>query len=204
MYLERSTRSVLLSYCPPSMTPLLPLARRNARLRSPVLRRAPWLLMLPLLACVAGDKAPNASTDSAAATALAAAAADTGAWQNGDEQIAWSSNIVDGQITEITEQVSFGTDGRAERTLRFTADGALTAFSEIRTQTVQQSAKSPTTMRVELDVTFAGDSVRSQTKTVDGAPATVQPWDIENIRRHAAATLQQLRLPDSPATPNRD
>ncbi len=192
----------MLSYCPPSMTPLHPSARRNARLRSPVLRRVPWLLMLPLMACVAGDKAPNAATDSAAA--MATAAADTGAWQNGDEQIAWSSNIVDGQITEITEQVTFGTDGRAERTLRFTADGTLTAFREIRTQTVQQSAESPTTMRVELDVTFAGDSVLSQTKTVDGTPATVQPWDIENIRRHAAATLQQLRLPDSPATPNRD
>lgn len=194
----------MLSYCPPSMTPLLPLARRNAHLQFAALRRAPWLLMLSFMACVAGDKAPNATANSAAATALTTAAADTGAWQNGDEQIAWSSNIVDGQITEITEQVTFGTDGRAERTLRFTADGALTAFREIRTQTVQQSAESPTTMRVELDVTFAGDSVRSQTKTVDGAPATVQPWDIENIRRHAAATLQQLRLPDSPATPNRD
>lgn len=194
--LGSSVWSALLSLHTPSMTPPLSSPRRVF-----VPRLACWLLVLPLMACAAGDRAPNAAADS---SAVAMAAADTGAWQDGDEQIAWSSNIVDGQITEITEQVTFGTDGRAERTLRFTADGALTAFREIRTQTVQQSAQSPTTMRVELDVTFAGDSVLSQTKTVDGAPATVQPWDIENIRRHAAATLQQLRLPDSSAAPTRD
>ena len=111
------------------MTPLLLLRRAVSTSRS-----VHWLLVLSLVACAAGDRAPNAAADS---SAVAMAVADTGAWQNGDEQIAWSSNIVDGQITEITEQVTFGTDGRAERTLRFTADGALTAFREVRTQTVR-------------------------------------------------------------------
>ncbi|MBL0938253.1 MAG: hypothetical protein IBJ03_05135 [Gemmatimonadaceae bacterium] len=151
-----------------------------------------------ITACTSGDRAP------ADTTATATMSSDTGAWQDGDEQIAWSSDIVDGNITEITEQVTFGTDGRAERVLRFTPSGSLTEFRETRTQTVQNSAQSPSTMRVELQVTFAGDTVVSQSKTVDGAPSTVQPYDLDNIRRHAAATLQQLRLPDSSAAARRD
>jgi hypothetical protein len=147
-----------------------------------------------LLACATAER-PGAADSATAATTTVAP--DTGDWSDGDERIAWSSDIVDGAITEITEQVTFGTDGRAERVLRFTPQGALTQFTETRTQTAQVANRTPAPMTVALRLAFAGDSVVSVSKTVDGADAPLQPYEIDTIKRHAAAIYAHLRQPTS-------
>ena len=153
-----------------------------------------------LLACGGTDRAASDSTatSSANAASSAMATADSGALQDGDEDIAWTSNITDGAITEITEQVTFGTDGTAQRVLRFSKDGALMEYTETRTQVAQQSDKSPAPMTVTMGLTFAGDSVRTSSKTVDGASTPVRPYEVDNIRRHATTILERLRTPAAP------
>ena len=150
-----------------------------------------------LLACTGTDRA---QTDSASAltTAAATAAADSGEMQDGDENIAWTSSITEGAITEITEQVTFGTDGTAKRVLRFSKEGALTAYTETRTQVAQQSDKSPAPMMVAMQLTFAGDSLTASSKTVDGADTPIRPYEVDNIRRHASTILERLRTPAAP------
>jgi hypothetical protein len=150
-----------------------------------------------LLACAGSDRTASDSTTAATASA-AKATADSGALQDGDENIAWTSNITDGAITEITEQVTFGTDGTAQRVLRFSKDGALTEYSETRTQVAQQSDKSPAPMTVTLQMTFAGDSVSTSSKTVDGTDTPIRPYEVDNIRRHATSILERLRTPAAP------
>lgn len=156
------------------------------------------LSTLVLAACTSGDRMRPDDTMSPATTA------DSGAVLEGEEQIAWSSEVVEGTITEITEQLTFGTDGRAERVLRFTPDGALTEYHEVRTQSAPDSAGLAAPTRVELVVRMAGDSVVSQSRTADGVATALQPDDLDIIRRHAAATLQRLRLPDSSDAARRD
>ena len=153
-----------------------------------------------LLACGGTDRAASDSTtaSSAAAATATMATADSGAMQDGDENIAWTSNITDGAITEITEQVTFGTDGTAKRVLRFSKDGALLEYTETRTQVAQQSDKSPAPMTVAMQLTFAGDSVSTSSKTVDGATTPVRPYEVDNIRRHATGILERLRTPSAP------
>lgn len=184
---------------PSAMTPFLsgtPLAGAFAQSRRAVV----ILGTLILTACMAGDRVPSSDTLSAASIA------DTGTGLEGEEQIAWSSEVVEGNITEITEQLSFGTDGRAERILRFTPDGVLTEYREVRTQSASGSsdAASSTPSRVELTVQMAGDSVISHSRMVDGVATDLPPDDLAFIRRHAAATLQRLRLPDSSDAARRD
>lgn len=161
-----------------------------------------------LVACVlALGAACGGQTDSAAdSTASSAALAVTGTpsegqWQDGDEQIAWSSKIERGVITEITEQVTFGTDGTAERVLRFTNTGVLSGYRETRTQTAQQTDRSPAPMTVQIDLAFEGDSVTSQHKTVDGVDTPIRPYEIDNVKRHARTIYEYLRAPAPAAAP---
>lgn len=153
-----------------------------------------------LLACTGTDRAQTDSVTAmtTAAAAAATAAADSGEMQDGDENIAWTSSISEGAITEITEQVTFGSDGSAKRVLRFSKEGALIAYTETRTQVAQQSDKSPAPMTVAMQLTFVGDSVSASSKTVDGADTPVRPYEVENIRRHAATILDRLRTPAAP------
>ncbi|MCE2901489.1 MAG: hypothetical protein ACK6DP_03530 [Gemmatimonas sp.] len=152
---------------------------------------------LSLLACSTAERHASADSGTTAATAVMA---DTGDWVDGDERIAWSSDIVDGAITEITEQVTFGTDGRAERVLRFTPEGVLTQYTETRTQTAQSPDRTPAPLTVQVRLAFAGDSLTSSSKTVDGADTPLQPYEIDTIKRHAAAIYTHLRQP----TPSRN
>jgi hypothetical protein len=150
-----------------------------------------------LMACGGAERTPydSAATQTAA---TAPAVADSGALQDGDENIAWTSRITDGAIAEITEQVTFGSDGTAQRVLRFAKDGALTEYSETRTQVAQQTDKSPAPMTVALQLRFSGDSVTASSKTVDGTDTPLRPYEVDNIRRHASTILERLRTPAAP------
>ncbi len=155
-----------------------------------------------LVACAPADRP---ATDSVGASAPLGAAIDAkaqGTWQDGDEVISWTSTVEQGVLTSIAEQVTFGTDGKAERALQFANDGSLSSYRETRTQTVQQPDRSPAPMTVQIEVTFAGNSLAEQRKTVDGAETPIRPYEIDNIRRHARAIFDHVRL--APPAPTKD
>lgn len=152
---------------------------------------APLLLSATLLAACLTTERP-AVTDTARQSAGALALPAAGEWQNGDEHITFTTAARD-SLTEVAEQILFGTDGTAQRTLLLAPSGALVRFSESRSQTAQASDRSPTRMQVELTLAFIGDSATTRTKRVDGADAPVRDYEIDSARKHAADLLAQFR-----------
>lgn len=146
-----------------------------------------------LVACAPADRPASDSTSASTTLGAAIGTRVQGTWQDGDEAIDWTGTVEQGVLTTIAEQVTFGTDGKAERTLQFASDGNLSSYRETRTQTVQQPDRSPAPMTVQIELTFAGDSLAAQRKTVDGAETPIRSYEIDNIRRHASVILDHVR-----------
>ncbi len=162
----------------------------RARALSPVLLSATLLT-----ACLTTER--PAVTDSARPSARVAALPSAGEWQNGDEHITFTAETRD-SLTEVTEQVVFGTDGTAQRTLQLTPSGVLRRYTESRRQTAQSSSRSPTRMQVDLTLEFTGDSVTTRLKRVDGVEAPIRDYEIDAARKHAADLLAQFRAGSTP------
>jgi hypothetical protein len=164
--------------------------------------RMPVLLLSATLltACLTTER--PAVTDSVRQRAISTALPAAGEWQNGDEQLTFTTVARD-SVTEVTEQVTFGTDGTAQRTLQLGPGGRLLTYRESRSQTAQASDRSPSRLQVELSLTFAGDSATTRRKLVDGAEAPVRDYEIEAARKHVADLLAQFRAagPTPPTRP---
>lgn len=160
------------------------------------MKRRTLVLLCVALATVAcsGD----ARTGDLAAREVAVGA-DTGTFTDGDQQIHWTRATTDSGV-EISETLTFGTDGTGTRRLVFTADGVLRAFDESRAQTMQASDRSPAPMRVDLRFTFDGDRTTLAEKHVDGRASDVRDYEITNARRHADA-LRAVVWRTPPRTP---
>lgn len=139
------------------------------------------LALSSTLAACDGDQ-----RSSDAAARQVAAGADTGTFADGDEQIHWTRIATDSGVM-VTETLTFGTDGTGSRLLRFTADGAIRAFEESRTQTMQTSDRTPVPTRVNLRLAFDGDRTTIAEKHVDGRPTELRDYESTNARRHADA-----------------
>lgn len=124
----------------------------------------------------------------------------SGDWQNGDEHITWVTELRD-SVTEVREQVTYGTDGVARRTITLGTNGTLLRFVESRSQTAQASDRSPTRMQVEMTLAFQGDSLVQQSKTVDGVDTPLRPYEVENARRHVSDLLATFAPTRPPSTP---
>ncbi|MBY0488337.1 MAG: hypothetical protein K2R93_00735 [Gemmatimonadaceae bacterium] len=163
--------------------------------------RTPVILLLATLlaACVTTERpaAKDAARQRDEAIALPAA----GAWQNGDERITFTTAPRD-SLTVVTEQILFGTDGTARRTIELAPTGAVRTYTESRSQTAQASDRSPTRLEVELTLAFAGDSAVTRRKRVDGTDAPVRDYEIDAARKHVADLLAQFR-PAGPTPPTR-
>ena len=61
-----------------------------------------------------------------------------------------------------------------------------------RTLTAASGNSSPTTVRARLDVYLTGDRVDSSGKMVDNVAKTVQPYEIDNLRRHEREILARV------------
>lgn len=165
------------------------------------MRSSRFLRLLPTAclatACLTTDRPPVVDTTSQrGALALPA----SGDWQNGDEHITWVTKTRD-SLTEVREQITFGTDGTARRTITLGASGALLHFVEARAQTAQASDHSPTRLQVEMTLAFRGDSVVQQSKRVDGVVTPLRPYDIDNARRHVTNLLATFAPARPPSTP---
>lgn len=171
-------------------------------------------MTLVLGACSTDRRDTNGSAATAGATTSAGATADAGTnagagpalngtWAEGDERSTWNvERALDG--FSIHEQAQFGTDGRAERTFEFDANRTPTRANERRTQTVANTDRSPEPLVSELTVDFTQTPVFTR-KTVGGATKQVQPYETENLKRHALALASLARLgvlpPASPTVP---
>lgn len=158
---------------------------------------AAWPLLAVMLstACLTTER--PAVTDTTRQAVGTVSLPSTGEWQNGDERVAFTTTVSD-SVIEVTEAVTFGSDGTARRQYRIGASGALLSFQESRAQTAQASDKSPSRMQVEFSLTFAGDSAVARTKRVDGVDAPVRDYEVTAARTHVTELLSQFGASRTP------
>lgn len=143
--------------------------------------------------CVAAactDTSSDTSADTGAQPrALVVSAGDTitqqGVWSDsGTAESEFAALYVDRALVAIDEQMHF-TDGmRSTRRYRYDGAQQLRHISEERTLTAAAGNSTPTVLRSRVEVYFTGDRVDSSRKVVDAVPTTLQPYDIDNLRRH--------------------
>ena len=155
----------------------------------------PLLLLLATLACGGGGDSSAGSSASAAAAGSTASTPTTqrGEFVDGDERSTWMRTVKPDGTTSIEDDARFGEDGQANRVFTFDTTGALVRATEQRSQTAQGTGNtSPSTIRTELIIDFSG-AAPVATKMVDDVRRTVEPFEIENMRRRAEALQQQAR-----------
>ena len=91
---------------------------------------------------------------------------------------------VNSQLVVIEEQMAFPDGLLSSRTYFYGDRSAPTRIVDERTLTAASGNSSPTTVRARLDVYLTGDRVDSSGKMVDNVAKTVQPYEIDNLRRH--------------------
>lgn len=177
------------------MTP--PIIRRMSTapiVRTPISRRAciaALAVLLSSLACDGGTHDSRTTSDSASATArtvdsLVARSANRVMYMDGDERsVLEFTRRPDGAL-EVTQEATFGDDGKATRRYTFDKEGRLLGMTEERSQTAAAGNQSPALMRSTLSV-FIESGVPTTSKTVDGKPGVVQPFEVDNVTRRAEA-----------------
>lgn len=144
------------------------------------------VLAVAMAAC--GDKQPAPAADSTGASSTASSA-DTvkvqGVWSDSvTAESRYAAEYVNGKLVVIEEQMLLADSTTSTRTYFYSSEYALTRLVEDRALTAASSNSTPTTLHSLLNIYLAGDKVDSATKTVDHVQKTVQPYEIENMRKH--------------------
>ncbi|MEP6835202.1 MAG: hypothetical protein ABJB74_17580 [Gemmatimonas sp.] len=175
------------------------------------------VLVFALLACsktsdapsvAAGPKLPDGRVATELVTALdtntmKAMEQRTGNWQEADASSAWRAMSSGGKVRMIDETMHVGETSSRRITHYFTDDGQLAAYYEFRIQSVISSDRSPTKEYVLFKLEFQNDAVSHSEKTVNGAAQPIEPFEIENARKHATVLFDAAKsVPvTSPAKP---
>ena len=206
--------------------PMLALAdtRTRSRTRASLPRMAlalgAWLWCGSVVACSGSDRAPatshrtTGSTDtrasgSASLRVSTLPGSDTiaiaGTATDAADHSAFTAYAIGGQVVRIDETSAAGTDDRYARSYAFDERGRLVHMSEDKSMLVSNSNASPTPMHVNLSLDWADGVATRSSKRVDGAERAVQPWDIDNAKRHADLLVSLARpgLPPGSASPTR-
>ncbi|MEO7362484.1 MAG: hypothetical protein ABI120_19295 [Gemmatimonadaceae bacterium] len=127
----------------------------------------------------------------------------TGDWSEADASSKWRAMASDGKIRLIDETMTAGESSSRRITHYFTDNGKLAAFIEFRIQTVLTGNKSPEKQFVLFKLEFNNDSTIHTEKSVNGTPQPVEPFEIENARKHSMTLLSaaQAAPVSSPAKP---
>lgn len=127
----------------------------------------------------------------------------TGDWSEGDASSKWRAMASGGKIRLIDETMTAGESSTRRITHYFTDTGNLVAYYEFRIQTVMSGSKSPEKQFVLFKIEFLGDSITKIEKSVNGTAQPVQPFEIENARKHSTTLLSaaQAAPVSSPAKP---
>ena len=126
-----------------------------------------------------------------------------GMWQGTDAHSTWRA-ILDGpRITQIDE-VALHTDStRAMRQFQFDSAQSLRTVREERSQVVYGARAVPDTVNTIIELEWQADSLARSAKRVNGVDTLLQPYEVDNIRTHAAELLRVARAGSSAASPGR-
>jgi hypothetical protein len=172
-----------------------------------------FALLAALLLCsgcsTSGDAAANGSHSTAAAngpalpdgklpdalvTALDSATLTrmelrTGEWKEGDASSTWNAYSSDGSVRLIDERVTAGENSTRRVEHYFTSDGHLASHIETRNQLVLAGDRPPAREFVLMSINFAGDSATKSHKSVNGEATPIEPFEIDNAKKHADVLL---------------
>ena len=168
-------------------------------------RRSPALALLAFLTVSAGtaacgrnaDSSPGDSASNAAhapiTDALTGPGAREGTWQGAEAHSTWRA-ILDGpRVTQIDEIALYTDSTRAMRQFRFAVTGELATVREERSQKVYGNKATPDTVNTLIELEWQRDSLVRSGKRVDGVDRLLQPYEVDNIRAHAAELLKIAR-----------
>lgn len=150
------------------------------------------LLLLAALSCTAGavlacgDKTASAVGDSATTTT---SATDTlkvqGVWSDSiTAESGYIAEYVNNKLVVIEEQMLLADRTISSRAYFYDTTYAPTRLFEHRALTAASSNSTPKMLHSLLNIYLTGDKIDSATKTVDRVAKTVQPYEIENARKH--------------------
>lgn len=148
-------------------------------------------------------RTPAALVQALDSSTMAAMEQRTGDWSDADASSRWRAMASDGKIRLIDETMQVGENSTRRITHYFTDAGTPAAYMEFRIQTVIASDRPPAQQYVLIKLEFVDDSTILMEKTVDGASQPVQPFEIDNARKHslqlfAAAGSAAITTPAKP------
>lgn len=174
------------------MSSIIPRAFSPSVRRGLLRRHGKSVVAFAVLCCVGCDGTSGgerALADSARATAatvdsLVLRSANRVPFTDGDERSVLEFTTKPDGTLEVTQEATFGDDGKANRRYTFDNGGRFLGMTEQRSQTAAAGNQSPALMRSTLSV-FIESGVPTASKTVDGKPGVVQPFEIDNVQRRA-------------------
>lgn len=174
-------------------------------------------LVLSLIACgktadtpaaAAGPKLPDGRVPTELVSALdtntmKAMEQRTGNWQEADATSQWRGMASGGKVRMIDETMHVGETSTRRVTHYFTDDGKLAAYYEFRIQMVSAGDRPPSKQFVLFKLEFQSDTISRSEKSVDGEAQPIQPFEVENARKHSMALLAAAKSAPvtSPAKP---
>lgn len=116
-----------------------------------------------------------------------------GDWSSAAEASVWTAFVIGGRVVRLQETSRDTGNAPFIRQYHFDGSDRLAHYVEDRSQLVSEGNASPRSMRVHTEVEWPVTGPAVATRLVDGAARPVQPWDIENVQRHADQLLSLAR-----------
>jgi hypothetical protein len=139
-----------------------------------------------------GDSASNV-THAPISDTLTGPGRREGTWQGAEARSTWQA-ILDGpRVTQVDEIALYTDSARASRQFHFDTTGSLAFAREERWQKVYGGKATPDTVNTLIELEWQGDSLARSAKRVNGVDRLLQPYEVDNIRAHAAELLRIAR-----------
>ena len=170
-------------------------------------------LFVAALACAAAlaatacaDK-PARGADSTAASTVPGSPTDTvkvqGLWSDSvTAESGYLAEYVNGKLVVIEEQMLLADSTTSTRAYFYDSTYAPTRLFEHRALKAASGNSTPTMLHSLLNVYLSGYKIDSATKTVDLTAKPVQPYEIENLRKHEREIF--ARVPMTYVAPRTD
>jgi hypothetical protein len=159
-----------------------------------------------LLAAACADQKATVADSTASTNTATASPTDTvkvqGVWSDSvTAESAYQAEYVNGKLVVIEEQMLFTDSTTSARAYFYNADYAPTRLFEHRALKAASGNSTPTMLHAFLNVYLSGYRIDSATKTVDLAAKPVQPYDIDNLRKHEREIFARVATTyDAPRT----
>lgn len=116
-----------------------------------------------------------------------------GTWQGAEGHSTWRAMLDGPRVTQIDEIALYTDSTRAMRQFRFDTTGALASVREERSQKVYGNTAAPDTVNTLIELELQVDSLVRSAKRVNGVDRLLQPYEVDNLRAHAAELLKIAR-----------